>query len=121
MIAAANELAACIGFSEADRNTFTGPTHKDAEGAQYCVASGPVMAEFVQDAVSPLVEPLWGADMDKAEAAQAAIRVWTEDAPVIATPDTIAAIVLEDVGAALEALGLVRLDLDETPPEAHEE
>lgn len=109
MTAAANELAACIGFSEADRYTFKEPTHFDASGNRYAVASGPVLPAFVSDAVSPLVEPAWGADMDAANEAQAAIRLWSEEEPITATPETIAAIVSEDVEGSLAALGLTRL------------
>lgn len=109
MIPAANELSACIGYSEADRNTFTAATHEDDDGALYCVASGPVAPDFITDAVQPLSAPPWGADMDMARDAQAAIKLWSEDDPVVATPTTIAAIVSEDVDGALALLGLSRL------------
>lgn len=117
MIPAANELAACIGFTEADRYTFMGPTHQDANGAQYCVASGPVLPAFVSDAVSPLVEPPWGADMALANAAQAAIAIWTEEAPFLASPLLISAIVSEDVDGSYAALGLTKLPEPEPEPE----
>lgn len=109
LIAAANQLARCIGYAEADRNTFTAATHEDAYGAMYCVASGQVQPEFITDAVQPLSAPPWGADMDLARDAQAAIKLWSEDDPVVATPTTIAAIVSEDVDGALALLGLSRL------------
>lgn len=109
MIPAANELAACIGFSEADRRTFTGPTHEDADGQFYCVASGPVVEQFVQDAVSPLTEPEWGADMDAANEAQAAVAIWTEDAPVLAAPEVLAVCIGMEAGDAAAALGLTSI------------
>ena len=110
LIAAANQLARCIGYSEADGETFGPPSHQDASGALYAVASGLVQPAFVGDAISPLVEPAWGADMEAAGAAQAAIALWQEEAPVVATPETIAAIVGDDVAGALAALGLVPIE-----------
>ncbi len=109
LIASANQLARCIGYSEADGETFGPPSHQDADGATYAVASGLVQPAFVGDAVSPLSEPAWGADMEAAGIAQAAIALWQEEAPVVATPETIAAIVGDDVAGALAALGLVPL------------
>lgn len=109
LIAAANELSACLGLSEADRGTFTVATHEDADGAQYCVASAVVLPAFEQDAQSPLVEPPWGADMALAGSAQAVLSVWTEDAPVTATPDTIAAYIGDDDKGAVAAFGLTKL------------
>jgi len=50
-----------------------------------------------------------GADMDAPRIAQAAITLWQEEAPVAAAPETLAAIVGDDVAGALAALSLVPL------------
>lgn len=107
LIAAANQLARCIGYAEADGETFGPASHQDGSGALYAVASGLVQPAFISDAMSPLSEPAWGADMEAAGTAQAAIALWQEEAPVVATAETIAAIVGDDVSGALAALGLV--------------
>lgn len=109
MIDAANEMAACIGFTADDRRTFGLITHEDADGALYSVASGPVKPVFIENAQSPLEIPEWGADLALANVAQAAVRIWSEDEPVVADPDIIAAIISEDVDGAIAALGLARL------------
>lgn len=109
MISAANELAACIGFTEADRYTFAGATHEDASGNAYAMASGLVFPAFADNALSQLVMPEWGADLALANDAQAAVRIWSEDDPVVADPDIIAAIISEDVDASLSLLGVTRI------------
>lgn len=110
MIASANELARCIGYSEADGLTFGAPNYQDDDGELYSFASGSVEPAFVQDAVSPLVEPEWGADMASAMAAQATVQIWTEEAPFIAAAGSIVAYIGEDVQSALAALGLVPIE-----------
>lgn len=109
LIDAANEMAACIGYTEADRRTFGLITHEDTDGNLYSVASGPVMPAFIENAQSPLIEPEWGADMAQADEAQAAVRIWSDEEPVTAAPNIIAAIISEDVDGAISSLGLVRL------------
>lgn len=108
-VAVANELARCVGYSEADGQTFAGETHRSAAGDGFSVASGVVAPKFITDAVAPLSAPPWGADLDLAGEAQALVRVWADEAPVSAAPDIIAAFVGEDVELALDALGLVPL------------
>lgn len=44
--------------------------------------------------------------MNEAGSAEVEITLWQEEAPVVATPETIAAIVGDDVADALAALGL---------------
>lgn len=111
----AGHLARCIGYSEADGETFTSaPIYRDAEGNRYAVPHGQVHEAFLTNAVLPLVAPLWGADMAAAARAQAAVALWqpSEDeedqAPPFAAPDRIAAVAHLDLVSALAVLGLVR-------------
>ena len=106
LIGAANQLARCIGYTEADGETFTLAQVIDG----YAVASGIVAPEFVGDAVAPLVEPEWGADMTAAADAQAAIRIWSEEDPVTVGPDHIVAVVGIDPPAARALIGLGGVD-----------
>lgn len=107
LIAAANQLALCIGYSEADGKTFTVANTKDADANEYATAHGPVQDEFVTDAMLPLVEPPWGADMELAGIAQAAVVIINEGDPV--PPDAIAVVIDYTPDAALATLGLVKI------------
>ena len=112
----AGQFARATGYGPEDETTFAlAPTYADAGGNLYRVASGPVSAGYPTTAASPLAEPEWGADMTAAARAQALIAVWQPpedpDAPVepFARPDRIAAVIGDDVAAALAVLGLVRI------------
>lgn len=105
-ISKANNLALCIGYTEADGATFGEARYQDAQGRQYAVASGLVQPAFVEDAAKPLVEPEYGADMAQANAAQALISIWDPENPVEASPDAISAVVGLEINEALAALNL---------------
>lgn len=105
----ANELASCIGWDEADKYTFTRVTHRDGEGNLYAVASGLVEEEFLSDALSPLEEPSWGADLDKAEMAQAMVQLGNEEFPAAAGVDKIAALALLEADQATSLMGLTNI------------
>lgn len=109
LVASANELARCVGYSEADGQTFAGATHQNGAGDGFAVASGVVAPKFVSDAVGPLSAPVWGADLEAAETAQALVRIWSDDLPVAAAPDIIAAYVGDDDKIAVDAMGLMPL------------
>ena len=114
MIADANQLASVLGFSEADANTFGEPVWQDADGNRYAVASTLVKPAFVTDAMSPLVEPEWGADLAAANRAQALLVValpGDEVQPV--DPEHISAVVGMDGLAAVAMLGLSRIATNE--------
>lgn len=111
-IEAANELARCIGYTEADGLTYGEAGWQDSEGNRYAVASTLASPAFVQTAASPLIEPPWGADMAAAAQAQALVAVFGvaegEGSPA-AQPDRITAIVNDDPQVAIAMLGLVRV------------
>ena len=103
-IADANQLARAIGLSADDDQTYGEPRFQDAEGNLYSVASGLVEPSFIDTATSPLVEPEWGADMAAAQRAQALAALGEP-----AAPDHIAAVVGDDISAALGFLGLMEI------------
>ena len=98
-----NQLARCIGYGPADDRTFSfGPNMQDEAGNTYTFASGWVVDYFDQIAAAELQEPAWGCDLAAAQRAQAMVRI--DEA---ATPDTIAAVMLDDITEALRVMGLV--------------
>ncbi|WP_112312323.1 hypothetical protein [Pseudogemmobacter bohemicus] len=105
LIQDANQLARVIGYSEADDQTYGAAIWQDAAGNRYAVASGLVSPVFPEAAVSPLTAPEWGADMAAAARAQALIRIGGP-----AAPGQIAAVIGDDVPAALAELGLTRIE-----------
>jgi len=113
-IGAANQLARCIGYTEADGQTYGAPSWQDSEGNRYALASTLASPAFVQTAASPLIEPPWGADMAAAAAAQAIVAVFgiaEDEGSPAAHPDRITAIVSDDPHAAIAVLGLVRVEV----------
>ena len=101
----ANQLARCIGLGPEDDLTFAfGPNMRDAAGNSYTVVSGWVVDHFAQIASAALAEPGWGGDLAAARRAQARVRIGAA-----ATPDTIAAVVDDDLAGALAAMGLERI------------
>lgn len=98
----ANQLARCIGIGPDDDRTFAfGPNMADAQGNTYTTVSGWVVDHFAQIAAEALQEPAWGCDLAAAQRAQARVRI-----SEAATPDTIAAVMLDDVSEALAIMGL---------------
>lgn len=105
LIEDANQLARCLGYSADDGLTYGLPIWRDAGGARYAVASGIVSDGFAAAAASPLILPPWGADLEAASRAQAAVTIGLP-----ATPDHLAAFFGDDALAAVAALGVTRVD-----------
>lgn len=101
MIADANQLALCLGLGPDDAMTYGQPIWRDAEGNLYAVASATVPTGFAEAATAALSEPAWGADLEAAARAQAAILIGAT-----ATPDRLAASLAESPQGALAELGL---------------
>jgi len=122
LIADARQLARCIGYSADDEGTFREPSWQDGSGHLYSVASGWVKPAFAEDAIAPLVEPVWGADMEAAGRAQATLRVsdmrQSEDpeapAPSVVPADTahICAVIGPEGLTALALLGLTPIEVE---------
>lgn len=102
LIAAANQLARVIGYSEADGETFSLAPVIDG----HAVASGLVEAAFITDAFLPLEEPEYGADMALARTAQAAVVVVDPESPSDPPEGSIRVVVGLDPDAAKTLLGL---------------
>lgn len=70
----ANQLASCLGYTEEDSLTFSiCPRYNGPDGKVYLVASLVAEEGFVQDAVSELKSPEWGADLEAAKSAQSMV------------------------------------------------
>ena len=91
LLADANHLAMCLGFSEADGETYRGMNWVDAAGNLYAAASFAARPEWIAHAQEALLRPVW--DTEKtvnvagAKRAQAAL-IFSLD-PVLATPTAI--------------------------------
>lgn len=109
MIDNANQLSGVLGYSEDDKYTFTHMTHRDADGNEYCVASGLVKPSFIDDAQADLVAPAWPVDMAAANVARSKLAIWTEEQPFIAVPEYISAVWGDEVDSALAKLQLEKL------------
>lgn len=112
LIGDANQLALCLGFGSEDAHTYGAACWLDAEGNRYAVASTLVEDGFAADALSPLADPPWGADMAAATQAQSVVAVFgvaEDEGSPAAQPDRITAIVLDDPQAAIVMLGLSQL------------
>ena len=111
-IEAANQLARCIGYTEADGLTYGEAGWQDSEGNRYALASTLASPAFLTTATSPLIQPPWGADMAAAAQAQALVAVFgiaEDEGSPLAQPDRITAIVMDDPQVAIAMLGLVRV------------
>lgn len=108
LIPDANQYAMCLGFSEADGETYRGLNWVDAQGNLYAAASFEARDEWIIFAQAPLQRPLWDTDevidMVAAERAQAALAFSTE--ALLAVPAALTAIGSMDGVAALAAMGL---------------
>lgn len=114
----ANNLAAVLGFSAADLNTFGAPDYQDAMGNLYSVASTLARATFPSNATSALVRPAWDAsdeavtyavNMAGANRAQRALVIYNPEAPVPANPSLLLAIVDDDPLVALSNAGVSKV------------
>lgn len=101
----ANQFARALGQSAADGETFGPADWCDAAGNAYALASGVFSDGFPAAAQAPLVAPPWGADLTAAARAQAALAIGAA-----AAPDRLAAVISEDIPAALAVLGVTRIE-----------
>lgn len=105
----ANQLAAVIGESMADAQTFQGDGWQDGEGNRYSSASAEVFDAWLTVADEPLTRPAWDTDnqidMVAAERAQAAVVVLIE--PELATNTNITLLEWPSATEALALMGIV--------------
>jgi hypothetical protein len=111
LIPQANQLAMCLGQSEADGQTYNGLNWTDGTNL-YAAASFDASEEWITFAQAPLTRPAWDTeeviDMDAAAAAQATMVFSTEAAP--ASPGQLTAIGGMDGVEALAAMGLTAVE-----------
>ena len=113
-VAAANQLARCIGADKADEATFGASVWQDRNGSRHAVASMQVDTTFLETVLAQLREPRWGADLAAAGAAQARIVLFDPDGmdpetprpDMAARPDRITAIIHDDPLITMAWLGL---------------
>lgn len=108
MIADANQLALCLGFTRHDAYTFRAASWQDAGGNLYAVASTLATGTFVTSATSQIAAPDFAPDADLTAAgrAQAALVIYDPQAPVQAGPSHILAIIHDDAQAAISLAGV---------------
>jgi hypothetical protein len=113
LVSDANQYAMCLGFSEADGETYRGLNWVDTQGNLYAAASFEARDEWIIFAQAPLQRPLWDTaeviDMDAASAAQAAMVFSLE--PVLAMPDKLTSLGGTDAVVALAAMGLTQVEM----------
>ena len=104
-ISDANNLAACVGLSHADLNTFTEASWQDAQGNLYSVCSAQVTDRVLSFLGGALVRPEWdaGQQISMAAANRALALITTEG---LATPESIRIVIDMDGLQALESIGL---------------
>lgn len=108
-VADANQLAACLGFSMADAETYGPLNWQTADGALYSCASLEVADEWLAKAQQPLVRPAWDVgeqiNMAAAVRAQAAMVLLTE--PALAATVGLTALVWPVGLDAVKMIGLM--------------
>ena len=123
LIDIANHYAMTLGYSRADADTYRNTSWQDANGSLYTCASLPIGPNFVTNATSALVRPEWDTgniiDMTKAAQAQALVALWMpndhDPYPPQANPAQIVAILGMGGLDAIEAMGLMQIDLSSNP------
>lgn len=118
-VADANQLAACLGFSMADAETYGPPNWQAAGGARYSCASLDVSEDWLTQAQQPLVRPAWDVDeqidMVAAARAQATVLIWvagSETPPPSAGPGVLVTIVGLEGIEAVALMGLTSVAED---------
>jgi hypothetical protein len=107
MISDANQLAACMGLSLADLNTFGEASYQDEAGNRYAVCSAAMTPRVLQEVsagqlVRPEFDPNRQINMTGAGRALALLVIDV----VLAAPDKIVAIIDINPSSAIAAMGL---------------
>lgn len=107
MIDDGNQMAACMGLSLADLNTFGEASYQDEAGNRYAVCSAAMTPRVLQAVgAGQLPRPTFDTDnqinMTGAARALSALVMGAD----LATPDKITAVIDMDPGSAIAAMGL---------------
>ena len=107
MISDANQLAACMGLSLADLNTFGAASYRDGQGNLYAVCSAAMTPRVLQEvATAQLVRPEFDPNRQiNMTGAGRALALLVIDV-VLAAPDKIVAIIDINPSSAIAAMGL---------------
>ena len=108
LIPDANQYAMCLGFSDADGETYRGLNWQDANGNLYAAASFDARVEWITAAQTVLQRPAWDVDevIDMQAAAQAQAALVFSSEATLASPTALTAISDLDGLSALFAMGL---------------
>lgn len=114
MISDANQLAACMGLSLADLNTFGAASYRDEQGNLYAVCSAAMTPRVLQEVsagqlVRPEFDPNRQINMTGAGRALALLVIDV----VPASPEKIVAIIDINPSSAIAAMGLTQDSLTE--------
>lgn len=104
-----NQLAACMGLSLADLNTFGEASYQDEAGNLYAVCSAAMTPRVLQSiGAGQIARPAFDPDnqINMTGAARALSALVVEAVP--AAPDKIVAIIDMDPGSAIAAMGLTQ-------------
>ncbi len=109
MIPDANQMAACMGLSLADLNTFVEASYQDEQGNRYAVCSAAMTPRVLQAVdAGEIVRPAFDTEnlIDMAGAGRA-LSVLVTSAQ-LATTDKIVAVIDIDPSAAISLMGLTQ-------------
>jgi len=112
----ANQLALCLGESNADDQTFSAASYQDADGNLYAVCSTVAKPVFAELAGQRLQAPAHSPDMDLAAATRAQSLLQINNG--IAAPDVIAVILGDRKESAKEHIAALGLTQIEQEPDA---
>lgn len=111
----ANHLAAALGESLADAQTFRGDGWQDAAGNRYAVASGEVSEARLDAMRASLTRPAWdtGKGVNMVAAALAQTTVMLLEKPALASADALTVLVWPNASEALDFMGLTQVPIDD--------
>lgn len=115
LISDANHLAAALGQSLADSQTFRGDGWQDAAGNRYAVASGEMSEARLAMLRASLTRPAWdtGKGVSMAAAARAQTAVVLLEKPALASAEALTALVWPNASEALKFMGLTQAPIDD--------
>ena len=120
MLDEGNAMAACLGESIHDLNTYGRVLRQDADGVQYAicstVATNAILFKSSGAAVRPAYDTESAIDLDKANAGLSNLVIYPQgELTGPAEPDKIVAYLNVEPHEALALMGLVEIENDVTP------
>jgi len=120
MLDEGNHMAACLGESIHDLNTYGRVLRQDSNGVQYAIcstsATNAILAKSAGAAVRPAYDTDNAIDLDKANAGLQALVIYPQgEITGPAEPDKIVAYLNVEPHEALALMGLVEIENESTP------